>query len=134
MIAAAGAAGLAAAVVLRTPFLVPWTVALTATGYLVGRSPHAVADPWAALVGASLLLAAELAFWSIGHDRRIREDAGLVSRRVRVLAAVVAASALVAFVLLGAAAASSSAGLLATAVGVAAAVSALALLLRLVRG
>lgn len=133
-LAAAGAVCLAAAVLLRLPAAVPWAVALAGAGYLVGRTHHHVVDGWAALVGAGLLLGAELASWSIDHDRRIREERAVVVRHAAMVAALVSASAVVAFVLVGVAAVSLSAGLALTAVGVAAAVASVSVVLRLVRG
>ena len=90
-------------------------------------------DGWAALVGVALLLAAELAFWSIEHDRRIRTERALVVRRVWTLVMLAAAALFVDFVLLAAAAVTASAGVLLAAVGVAAAVAAVAVVLRLAR-
>jgi hypothetical protein len=121
-------------VILRLQLLIPWAIATAAAGYVVAREHHHVVDGWAAIVGAGLLLAAELAFWSAVHDRRIHEERALVVRQVLAVCVLVASAALVSFVLLGAAAVSASAGLLATAVGIAAAVAAVALVLRLVRG
>jgi hypothetical protein len=108
-------------------------VFLVGAGYLVGRERHSVADGWAAIVGAALLLAAELAFWSVDHDARIHEDRALVVRQSLVLGGLVAASALIGFVLVGAASISASTGLLLTAVGVAAAVASVGVVLRLLR-
>jgi hypothetical protein len=106
---------------------------LVGAGYVVGREHQSVVDGWAALVGAGLLLAAELAAWSIDDDRRIHEERALVLRQAGTVASLTAAAALVAFVLVGVAAVSVSAGLLLTAVGVTAAVSTVALVLRLLR-
>jgi hypothetical protein len=133
-VATAGALGLAGAVLLRFAPLVPWAVGFGGVGYVIGREHHRVVDGWAAVVGAALLLAAELAAWSIAHDRRIEEERPVVVRQTATLALLVAASALVGFVLVGAAAVSTSAGLALTAVGVAAAVAAVSVVLRLLRG
>jgi hypothetical protein len=127
----AAAVALAAGVALRLEFVVPWAVGLAGAGYIVGREHHAVADGWAAVVGAALLLAAELAAWSIDDDRRIREERAVVLRRLAVLTACVGASALVGFVLVGAAAVSTSAGIALTVIGVVAAVAAVGVVLRL---
>ena len=102
-------------------------------GYLITRAGHAVVDGWAALVGVALLLAAELAAWSIEHDRRIRAEPALVVRRLGTLAVLGASALLVNFVLLAAAAVTAAAGVLLAAVGVAAAVTAVAVVLRLAR-
>ena len=81
----------------------------------------------------TLLLAAELASWSIEHDARIRSEPSLIVRRDATLAGSTAVALLVNFVLLATAAVSASAGILLAAVGVAAAVTAVAVVLRLVR-
>jgi len=124
---------LAAGLVLRWPALVPWAILLAATAYLITREGHAVVDGWAAVVGVALLLAAELASWSIEHDRRIRAERSLVVHRVATLGALAAGALLVNFVLLAAAAVTASSGVLLAAVGVAAAVAAVAVVLRLAR-
>ena len=100
---------------------------------MIAREHHAVVDGWASVVGAALLLAAELAAWAIERDRRIREEHTVVMRRVVTLAAVVASSALLGFVLVGATAVSTSAGIALTAIGVSAAVASVAVVLRLLR-
>jgi hypothetical protein len=132
-VAGVGAITLAAGVALRLPPAVPWAVALAGGGYVIWRAHHTVADGWATAVGAGLLLAAELAVWSIEDDRRIREERALVVLRLWTLAALLAASALVGFVLVGAAAVSTAAGIALTGIGVAAAVAAVAVVLRLLR-
>ncbi|HZP71778.1 MAG TPA: hypothetical protein VFA97_00215 [Gaiellaceae bacterium] len=132
-IAAGGAVVLAAGIALRTPFVVPWSVALAGAGYVVARERHAVADGWAPLVGAALLLAAELAAWSIAHDRRIDEERAVVLRQAATVAAVVLGAAFVGFVLVGAAGISSSPGALPIVLGAAAAVAAVGLVGKLLR-
>jgi hypothetical protein len=119
--------------VLRWPATIPWAIVMTAGGYLATREGRAVVDGWASLVGVLLLLAAELASWSIEHDARIRSEGRLVARRALTLGALVAAALVVDFVALGAAALSSSAGVVVAAAGVAAAVAAVTVVLRLVR-
>lgn len=132
-LAGAGALFLAVGVVLRVPLVVPWAVALAGAGYLAGREHHSVVDGWAAAVGAALLLAAELASWSIEHERRIKEERSLVLRQALILAGLVVGAALVGFVLVGAAAVSVTTGLAVTAVGVAAAIASVSVVLRLLR-
>lgn len=116
------------------PLAIPWALLFAAAGYVVEREHHAAADGWAAAVGAALLLTAELAAWSVAHDRRIRSERALVVRRAGLLATLVAASGLVGFVLVGAAAVSGSAGLVVVGLGVAAAIAATGVILRLARG
>lgn len=132
-LAAAGTLALVAGLLLRFPVAVPWAVLLVGAGYVVAHVHHSVVDGWAAVVGGALLLAAELAFWSIGSDRRIHEERGLVLRQSLTMVVLVVTAALVSFVLVGAAAVSATSGLLLTAIGVAAAVGAVAVVLRLVR-
>lgn len=134
VIAGTGAVGLAIGAVARLPFAVPWAIWLGGVGYVVSRVHHDVADGWAAVLGAALLLAAELATWSIDDDRRIHEERAVVVRHTLTVTVLVLAAALVSFVLVGAAAVSTSAGLVLTAAGVAAAVGAVAVVLRLARG
>ena len=132
-LAAAGTAALAAAILFRFSFAVPWALLLAGAGYVVARVHHSVADGWAAVVGAALLLAAELAAWSIASDKRIHEERALVLRQSLTVAALVAAAGLVSFMLVGAAAVSAASGLVLTGMGVAAAVAAVAVILRLAR-
>ena len=131
IVAALGALVLTAGVALRLPLAIPWAIALAAAGYAVGRVGHGTVDGWSPVVGAGLLLAAELAAWSIDHDRRIVSERPLVVRDAARLGVLVASAALLGLVLVGAAAVSSSAGLLITAVGVVAAVSAVGVIFRL---
>jgi hypothetical protein len=124
---------LALGIVLRWPSMIPWTIVLAGAGYLAARDGKELVDGWAAVVGVLLLLAAELASWSIEHDARIRTEPALAIRRAATLAALCFAALLVNVMLLGAAGVAASAGVLLAAVGVAAAVTAVALVLRLVR-
>lgn len=119
--------------VLRWPATIPWATVIAAGGYVVTREGKSVVDGWASVIGVLLLIAAELAAWSIDHDARIRSEPSLLVRRVLTLTLLAGAALLVNFILLAAAAVSSSAGVLIAAVGVAAAVSAVAVVLRLVR-
>ena len=133
---AAGAAGvtvLAAAIGWRWPSLIPWAVLATGGGYLTGRAGHSIVDGWAAVVGVVLLLAAELAAWSIEHDARIRTERTLVVRRVATLGALGLAALFVNFLLLGMAALSAGSGVLLAAAGVCASVLAVGVVLRLLR-
>ena len=133
LIAAGGLVLLAAGLALRVPAFLPWAILVAGGGYVLGREHRPTVDGWAAVVGAALLLTAELGAWSIDDDRRIHEERQLVLRQLGTVTALVAAAALAGFVLVGAAAVSVSSGLLLTAVGVTAAVSTVGLVLRLLR-
>jgi hypothetical protein len=124
---------LAMGIILRWPGVVPWTIMLTAAAYLVAHEGETLIDGWAAVIGVLLLLAAELAFWSIDHDARIRTEPALVIRRGITLVMLAAVALVVDFLLLGTAGVAASSGALLAAVGVAAAVTAVAIVLRLVR-
>jgi hypothetical protein len=132
-IGAGGAAVLAVGIALRAPIVVPWSIVLAGGGYVVARVHHPVANGWAPLVGAALLLAAELAAWSIAHDRRIESERGVVVRQAGTVVAVVTVAAFVGFVLVGAAGIAASPGALPIVLGAAAAVAAVALVGRLLR-
>ena len=127
-----GVAILAVAIALRWPAAIPWSVLAAGGAYLAGREGRSLVDGWAAVVGALLLVAAELASWSIEHDKRIRTERALVIRRSATLAGLACVALLVNFLLLGAAAVAASAGVVLAAIGVAAAVGAVAVVLRLV--
>ena len=118
--------------ILRWPNTIPWALVLAAAGYVATRGGEPLVDGWASVVGVLLLLTAELASWSIEHDARIRTEPALMLRRVATIAGLCAVALLVNFILLAAAAVSSSAGIPIAAAGVAAAVTAVATVLRLV--
>ena len=124
---------LAFALALRLARIVPWVVLAAGAAYLTGRAGNSVVDGKATLVGAALLLAAELAVWSIEHDARIVAERALTIRRIARLAGLVGAAFLVNVMLLGAAGVSAESDVLLAAVGVAASVSAIALIVRLAR-
>jgi hypothetical protein len=124
---------LAVGLVLRWRSLIPWSVLVAAGGYLSAREGKSAVDGWAAVVGVLLLLAAELASWSIEHSVLVKTEPGLVARRAGTLAALVAVALFVNLLLLAAATVSASAGVLLAAVGVAASVAAVAVVLRLLR-
>ena len=122
-----------AAVVLRWHVLIPWAVLVAGGGYLVGREGHAVVDGRAAGVGVLLLLGAELATWSIEHDRRIRAERAVVVRRALPWPVLAAAALVVDLALLGTASLPGGGGVLVAAAGVAAAVAAIGFVVRLMR-
>jgi hypothetical protein len=123
----------ALALVARWPNAIPWAMLLAGTAYLAGRSNGSVVDGWSAVAGGLLLLSAELATWSVEDDPRLQAERALTARRIVTLVVLVLVALFVDFVLLATAAVSSSASVLLAAVGVAATVAAVALVLRLVR-
>jgi hypothetical protein len=132
-VGALGLVMLTLGIVLRWPTLVPWAILFTASGYVAGRAGQDVVDGWAAVGGVLLLVAAELAIWSIEHDARIRTERSLTVRRIWTLAVLGGAALLMNFLLLATAGIAASASVVLAAAGVAAAVSALVVVLRLTR-
>jgi hypothetical protein len=130
-VGAGGLALLTLGLVLRWPTTIPWSILLVGGGYLLAREGNSAVDGWAAAIGVLLLLAAELASWSIEHDARIEAEGALVRRRVATLSALIAAALLINFMLLATAGVAAPSGVLLAAVGVAAAVAAVAVVLRL---
>jgi hypothetical protein len=133
VVGALGLGLLVVGLVLRWPTTIPWAVLLVGGGYVLSRAGDSVVDGWAAAIGVLLLLAAELASWSIDHDARIAAERSLILRRIATLSALVAGALLVNFLLLATAGISASSGVLIAAVGVAAAVAAVTVVLRLLR-
>jgi hypothetical protein len=129
--AAAAMVVLLVALVLRWPSAVPWSVGLLAATYLAGRTGHATVDGRAAVVGVLLLLSAELASWSVTVDKRIAAERALVIRRTATLLGLCLVALLANFMLLATSAVSASSGALLATVGTAAAVGAVALVVRL---
>ncbi|HST17716.1 MAG TPA: hypothetical protein VLK36_08600 [Gaiellaceae bacterium] len=125
---------LAFGILARYASTIPWSIVLVGAAYLIGREGNSVVDGGAAIIGALLLLSAELASWSIGENPRIKAEPSLVVRRVLTIGALVLGALVVDVLLLGTAAFSGSSGILLVVAGVAAAVAAMALVLRLVRG
>jgi hypothetical protein len=121
------------AVGLRRPLFVPWAITFAGGSYVLTRTGGEVVDGWAALAGAALLLAAELALWSATDDPRLPVERPVVVRRAVTIASLVATALLVGFLLLGASALTASSGVVVAAAGVAAAVTSIALVLRLLR-
>jgi hypothetical protein len=119
------------ALLLRWPSAVPWAVGLLAGTYLAGRTGHATVDGRAAVVGVLLLLSAELASWSVDVDRRIKAERALVIRRAATLLGLCLVALVANFMLLATSAVSASSGALLATLGTAAAVGAVALVVRL---
>jgi hypothetical protein len=128
--AAAAMAALLVALVVRWPSAAPWSVAILAGSYLVGRTGHKTVDGWAAVVGVLLLLSAELASWSIDVDRRIHVERALVVRRALTLLGLCGVALVANFLLLATSAVAASSGALLATVGTLAAVCAVALVVR----
>lgn len=118
------------ALVLRWPSAAPWSVAILAGSYLVGRTGHETVDGWAAVVGVLLLLSAELASWSVDVDRRIHVERALIVRRALTLLGLCGVALVANFLLLATSAVSASSGALLATVGTLAAVCAVALVVR----
>ncbi len=119
--------------VLRWSSTIAWAVLLAAGAYLSARGGNPSVDGWAAVIGVLLLLAAELASWSIDHDARIKTEGRLLTRRLLTLGALVLVALFVNLMLLAASVVTTPAGVLLAAVGVAASVTAVAVVLRLLR-
>jgi len=118
------------ALLLRWTSAVSWSVALLAGTYLAGRAGHAAVDGRAAVVGVLLLLAAELATWSVDVDKRIKAERALVVRRTLTLLGLCTVALVANFMLLATSAVSASSGALLATLGTAAAVGAVALVVR----
>ena len=125
---------LAIGIVFRWPATVPWAVIFAAGAYVVGREGRDIVDGWAAAIGVLLLLTAELATWSIEHDARIHTEGALTARRIATLTLLLGVALVMNFLLLGTAAITASASVVLAAAGLAAAVGALVVVLRLTRG
>jgi hypothetical protein len=123
----------AAALLLRWQVLIPWAILAAGGGYLIGREGRAVVDGRAAVIGVLLLLGAELAIWSIEHDKRIRAERAVVARQIANLAGLAVVALAVNAALLGAASLPGSSSLLVTLLGVGAAVGAIAVIVRLLK-
>jgi len=128
--AAAAMLVLLVALVQRWPSAAPWSVAILAGSYLAGRTGHTRVDGWAAVVGVLLLLAAELASWSVEADRRIVAERPLVVRRALTLLGLCGVALVANFLLLASSAVAAPSGALLATVGTAAAVAAVALVVR----
>ena len=132
-LAAVGLAVLALGLVVRLPSGIGWSVAALAAAYVIARSGAATVDGWAVVVGVGLLATAETGFWSLEHDARIHEERAVLVRRAATLAALVVGALLLDALVVAAAAVSGGRGLLLSGIGVAAAVTAVAVIQRLVR-
>ena len=122
-----------AGVLLRAAAFLPWGLASCTGAYAAGLlASSAGIDLLSPLFAAGLLLAAELAYWSV-EERTGRETIEVLARRLGVVLLLALGTALVGSLLLAAAQARPVGGPAVLALGVAAAVGILALLARLAR-
>jgi hypothetical protein len=125
---------LAGALAFAQPAGIPIAVVLLGGSYggSLFLGPHAL-DVWAPLEATGLLLAAELAYWSLELRPWVEAEPGVLARRATILTATGAGALFVGATVLGSASAPVGGGVAWEAVGVAAAAGALALLVRLSR-
>lgn len=91
---------LAIALVLGWSVLVPWSVVSLGAAYAVSLHGTDAIDSRAPVVGALLVLVAELAYWSVERRAPIGDEAGLHLRRAATVLATTAAAAAVGAALL----------------------------------
>lgn len=136
LLGAAGVVFVLLGVALGRAGLVAPGLVLVLAGYaasVVARDSAAL-DPAAPLVGGTLLVVAELAYWSVELRGKEPEDRVVVVRRLATLAALVAGAIGLGAAVLAGTALPLGGGLVWNVVGVAAAVAALALIARLAGG
>jgi hypothetical protein len=122
---------LALAVVFRAAALVPWS--LFGVGALYAATLRGGLDGWAIAVGAALGIAAELAYWAIEDEPRLRPARDVTLRRIATIAALVAATGVAGVIVLAAAGLEVGAGLPLALAGAVAAAGLLVLVARLAR-
>jgi hypothetical protein len=123
-----------AALVLGWEQLVPWALGVLGTEYAISLFIRGGGSEDAApLYGAGLLLLGELVAWSLALRTRMREEPPVLLLRLGTIVAAVAGSAALGTILLGLAASDAGGGLAWTTVGTAAAIAAVALVVRAVR-
>jgi hypothetical protein len=126
-LAALGLALAAAAALRLGPLLGPALVVLVAEHAIVAARAGERIDATAPLVGAGLLLYAELASWAREASPRVRDERPVLSARAAVVAATTLAAVVVGALVLLAAALPPGGGLARLAVGVVATTATLAL-------
>jgi hypothetical protein len=127
----AGPVLLAAALALRAAALMPWGLGASGGAYAAGLiAAGAGLDPAAPLVAGALVLAAELAYWSL-EEQGGRVSRKVVARRTALAALVALATAGAGAILLGFGEVRPAGGPLVLGAGLAAAVAATALIARL---
>ncbi len=97
-----GVVGLALALVSGWPAPIPWALASLGASYAVSLHGQRTVDGRAPLVGAALVLLAELAYWSLERRTPVGEEAGLHLRRAVSVLATTLGSAAAASILLAA--------------------------------
>jgi hypothetical protein len=97
-----GIVALALALVSGWPAPIPWAVVSLGSSYAVSLHGQHTIDGRAPLVGAALVLAAELAYWSLERRTPVGDEAGLHLRRALSILATTFGSAAVAAILLAA--------------------------------
>ncbi len=117
----------------RSGSFLGWGLAVLGGEYAVLFAAQARLDEQTPLYAGAFLFVAELAFWSIERRVPAWSEPGLVEWRLGYLAGVSAGAAVVAAVVLVVAASSGGGGVALEAIGVAAAIGALALVAVLVR-
>ena len=123
-----------AALVLGWEQLVPWSLGVLGAEYAISLFIRGGGSEDAApLYGAGLLLLGELVAWSLAVRTRMREEPAVLLLRLGTIVAAVAGSTALGTILLGLATLDSGGGLAWTTVGTAAAVVAVALVVRAVR-
>ena len=125
---------LVSALVWRWEEVLPWALVVLAIAYAVAIAAHgAEIDEAAPLIGAGLLLASELATWSLDERWSIAAERAVVLSRATAIALLGLAGGTVSAVVIAVAAAPVGGGLGWTVLGAAAAVLIVALTVRLAR-
>jgi hypothetical protein len=126
-----GVVALALALVSGWPAPIPLAVVSLGASYAVSLHGHGAIDGRAPLVGAGLVLVAELAYWSLERRTAVGEEPGLHLRRALSILATTVGAAGVAAILLAATSVPLGGSVTWDAFGLAAAAGAVAVLARL---
>jgi hypothetical protein len=113
--------------------LLPWALLMAGIGYGISLVRGGGIDESAPLIGAGVLLAGELATWSMDERYTMRVERGLAVSRALAVAGLVVGGLLVGGLVLALAAAPSGGGLGWTLVGAVSIVALLAVVVRLAR-
>ncbi len=128
---------LVVALAARWPSVIPWSIVALGASYgleLALRRDTVTIDAAAPVYGGGLLLLGELTYWSVELRGRQRAERPLLLRRTGALLLLAGGSTVVAALVLAVTSLSPAGGVVWHALGVAAAVAALALIARLVPG